>query len=466
MRADEYTSYDATGLAELIAAGEVSPRSVCEVAIAIIEAHNQRINAVVETCFDEALASIDTSPVGPLRGVPWLVKDFNTSVAGLHDTNGSRALRHVVAPTDRELLTRHRQAGLVVLGKTNTPEFGMNVCTNPSLFGPTHHPGGSDRSVGGSSGGSAAAVSVGMVPAAHATDSGGSIRIPASNCGLFGLKPSRNRVPLGNDASEGLGGLSTCHAVTNTVRDSALLLDLTHGPLRGDPYGPPGPLGRFRDAVNANPGRLRVGVITSGFAGEVVHSDCIAAAETAASLLEGMGHLVEPVEAPIDGDALRTALDVIFSTNIAMVAAALPATTSADDLEPATRGAIERAQTLSAADYARALHIARQIGAQLGVFFDDHDLLLTPTLAHPARPIGHHDPETAVWSDYLDRMLADIAFTPLFNVSGGPAASVPMSTCTDGFPVGVQLGAALGAEELLLSVARQIELERPWRVGG
>ncbi len=462
MRADEYLRHDATGLAELVANGEVSARSVCETAIEQIDQHNARINAVIETCFDEALAGVDDLPPAPLRGVPWLVKDFNTSVAGLHDTGGSRALRNVVADADRTLVERHRRAGLVVLGKTNTPEFGMNICTNPSLFGPTRNPHAADHSVGGSSGGSAAAVAAGMVPAAHATDSGGSIRIPASNCGVFGLKPSRNRVPLGNDASEGLGGLSTAHAVTRTVRDSAAILDLTHGPLPGDAYGPPPPKGPFRDAVDTDPGRLRVGMVTTGFAGEAVHPDCVAAAETAASTLEGLGHRVEPVTSPVDGEQLRDALDAIFSVNIALVASALPRDASVDDLEPATRGAIERAGDLTGADYAMALHSARLIGAQLARFFADFDLLLSPTLAHPARPIGHHDPRTGDWGTYLGRMLADIPFTPLFNVSGGPAMSLPIGRCGNGLPIGVQIGAAVGEEEVLLSVAGQVETAQPW----
>jgi amidase len=214
----------------------------------------------------------------------------------MRGTNGSTAFRDVVIEADSELVARHRRAGLVILGKTNTPEFGMNVCTNPTLFGPTRHPLDADRSVGGSSGGSGAVVAAGMLPEAHATDSGGSIRIPASNCGLFGLKPSRNRVPLGNDSSEGLAGLSTGHALTNSVRDSALLLDVTHGALAGDGGGPPAPSGRFVDALEAEPGLLRVGLLTEGFAGEAVHPDCVAAAENAATLLESLGHRVERVD--------------------------------------------------------------------------------------------------------------------------------------------------------------------------
>ena len=282
------------GLAYLVSRGDVSAREVCETAIDVIERENPSLNAVVETCFEEALASTDSLPDGPLKGVPWLVKDLNTMAAGLHATNGSRALAHVMAPIDGELVARHRRAGLVILGKTNTPELGMNICTAPSLFGPTRHPLDPARSVGGSSGGSAAAVASGMVPAAHATDSGGSIRIPAANCGLFGLKPSRSRVPLGNDASEGLGGMSTGHAITLSVRDSALLLDVTHGPMPGDGYGPPQPAGPFIERLaGPPPAGLRIGMVTAGFAGESVHPDCVAATEDAARLFESFGHTVD-----------------------------------------------------------------------------------------------------------------------------------------------------------------------------
>jgi Asp-tRNA(Asn)/Glu-tRNA(Gln) amidotransferase A subunit family amidase len=307
MNPDEFVRYDATGLAALIAGNEVSAREVCDAAIDMIERHNPSINAVTETCFDLALASIDEVADGQLRGVPWVVKDLHTWVGGMRGTNGSKSFRDVVIETDSELVARHRRAGLVILGKTNTPEFGMNVCTNPSLFGPTRHPLDPDRSVGGSSGGSGAVVAAGVLPAAHATDSGGSIRIPASNCGLFGLKPSRNRVPLGNDASEGLAGLSTGHALTNSVRDSALLLDVTHGPMPGDGGGPPPPSSRFIDALNTETGALSVGLLTKGFAGEAVHPDCVAAAEGAAALLEDLGHRVERVEEVVDGQALRNA---------------------------------------------------------------------------------------------------------------------------------------------------------------
>jgi len=303
------------------------------------------------------------------------------------------------------------------------------------------------------------------LPAAHATDSGGSIRIPASNCGLFGLKPTRNRVPLGNDASEGLAGLSTGHAVTHSVRDSALLLDVTHGPLFGS-GGPLPPTGRFLAALDVEPGVLRVGLLTTGLASEQIHPACVAAAERAGQLLEELGHRVEPVEAPVDGAALRAALEVMFSVNIALAATMLPVESTTADLELSTQAAVVAAETHTSVDYVHAQFVGRMVTGQLNSFFGSYDLLLTPTLAHPARPLGYHDANESDWPTYISRLLDDIPFTPLFNTSGGPAASLPLGFDDDGLPVGVQLGAAFGNEELLLSVSRQLELAAPWHARG
>ncbi len=282
MSVDEaYSLYDATGLAALVASKEVKAAELVEVAIARIESQNSRLNAVVLPAFADARHRVAADVAsGPFHGVPYLVKDLNTNVAGLPSTNGSRALRHVVPPVDSALVGRMRDAGLVVLGKTNTPEMGMGICTSPVLRGPTPNPFDPTRSAGGSSGGSACAVASGMLPAAHATDSGGSIRIPASNCGLFGLKPTRGRVPLGNDAPEGLDGLSTSHAVTHSVRDSALLLDSTHGPLPGSPPGVaalPSPAGGFVGSLDGPLPQLRIAIWTEGLAGELVDEACRAA---------------------------------------------------------------------------------------------------------------------------------------------------------------------------------------------
>lgn len=466
----DYDSHDATGLARLVADGEATAAELAEMAISRIEELNPALNAVIATDFDRARAAAAEAgglADGPLHGVPWLVKDLGTNVEGLAATNGSRALVDNIAPADSVLISRHRAAGLNLLGKTNTPEMGMNVCTAPALFGPTVNPHDVSRSAGGSSGGSAAAVAAGMLPAAHATDSGGSIRIPASNCGLFGLKPTRARVPLGNDMAEGLGGLSTGHAVTHSVRDSALLLDLTAGPRPGDPYvAPPRRAGGFLAALDTPLSPLSVAVWTGGFADEAVSAECRDAALAAAALCESLGCRVSETRPPVDGYALRETLDVLFSANIAANISAIRA--SADGVindasfEPASLAASDSAARFVAADYVAAVGVGQAHARALGEFFQEFDVLLTPTLANPPLQLGELDMASTDWDAYLSRMLDEIPFTPLFNVTGGPAASVPLGRSAQGLPIGVQFGAGLGSEAILLQLASALEEAAPW----
>jgi amidase len=464
---DEYKQYDATGLAGLIDAHEVSSAEVIEAAISAIEILNPQMNAVVAPMYDAARKSVRIGlPGGPLSGVPYLVKDLNTWVGGVPATNGSRAFRDLVPTHDSVLVSRMRAAGLVILGKTNTPEFGLNICTSPALFGPTPNPFDGRRSAGGSSGGSACAVASGMLPAAHATDSGGSIRIPASNCGLFGLKPSRARVPLGNDQAEGLAGFSTAHAVSHSVRDSALLLDLTAGPMAGDFYSAAPASMPFAQCINESLPDLRVALWTEGFAGETVNVDCKSAAEQAARLCESLGCHVEVIRPPVDGHGLRHAFEVLFSANVQNIVTSI-ATARSDEpiellFEPVTLACSQAACKFSAADYAAALFTTQQAARTLGQFFEQYDVLLTPTLANPPLPLGAVDMQSKDWSVYLKKLLDEIPFTPLFNATGAPAASLPLGKCSDGLPVGVQIGTALGGEETLLRLAFAIEAAAPW----
>ncbi len=452
MRFDDYTQFDAIGLAGLVAAREVAAADVLEAAIDAIERLNPELNAVVTPMFDQARSSIVS---GPFAGVPYLVKDLNTNIAGVRSANGSRLLRDNVAKSDSTLITRLRDAGLVLVGKTNTPEFGLNVCTSPAEFGATRNPHDQSRSAGGSSGGSACAVASGMLPAAHATDSGGSIRIPASNCGLFGLKPTRSLVPLGNDSVEGLGGMSTGHAVTHSVRDSALLLRLTSGGLPGDSYAPP--------AQRPIPNRYRIAVWTEGFADESVSPECVAAVSAAADLCESLGMAVEVVRPPVDGSALRSAFDVLFTANIA---AALDVVDDEEAIvqgvEPATYACRTAAKRYSAVDYVAAVAAMRATATALGTFFDTYDALLTPTLANPPLLLGDLSMQTDDWDAYVTRMLDEIPFTPLFNGTGGAAMSVPLGRSSDGLPIGVQFGSDLGSDEMLLDLAAQLEEAAPW----
>ena len=467
MRFDEYNRYDATGLSRLIADGEVSIAEVTETAISAIESLNLELNAVITAMFDRARESIKSGlPDGPLCGVPYLVKDLNTWVADVPAVNGSRAFRDFVPAQDSVLVSRLRNAGLVILGKTNTPEFGLNICTSPTLFGPTRNPFDTQRSAGGSSGGSACAVAAGMLPAAHATDSGGSIRIPASNCGLFGLKPSRSRVPLGNDQAEGLAGFSVAHAVTHSVRDSALLLELTAGPMAGDMYSAPMPTKPFMRCIEGSLPKLRVALWTEGFAGESVSEACQSTAHETAKLCESVGCRVEAIRPPVDGQALRHAFDVLFSTTVRnivnSVAAAHPDKSVESLFEPVTFACSESARQFSAVDYAMAIQITQQAARSLGQFFQQYDVLLTPTLANPPLALGAMDMQSDDWPDYLGKLLDEIPFTPLFNATGAPAASLPLGKSSDGLPVGVQIGSALGGEATLLQLARALEQAAPW----
>ena len=464
---EDYRRHDATDLAALVARGEVSAEEVVESAIARIEALNPKLNAVITPLFDEGREAVRRGlPAGPLHGVPWLVKDLNMLVGGAPATHGSRAFRDFVPPRDGELVRRQRAAGLVILGKTNTPEFGLNVCTSPALFGPTPNPFDARRSAGGSSGGSACAVASGMLPAAHATDSGGSIRIPASNCGLFGLKPTRARVPLGHDRAEGIAGFSAGHAVTHSVRDSALVLDLTAGPMPGDAYAAPPVAGSFLDALEGPMPALRVALWSEGYAGEPVAEACRGAAEKAARLCETLGCRVEEERPPVDGAGLRAAFDVIFSANVqnlvASVEARHPGRDVRDLVEPVTLACGASARRYGAADYAAAVLATQRAARDLGRFFERYDVLLTPTLANPPLPLGAIDMQGEDWDIYLEQLLDEIPFTPLFNATGGPAASVPLGRDADGMPVGVQIGAALGAEGTLLRLAREMERAAPW----
>ena len=467
LSAEEYNRHDAVGLAALVATGEVTAAEVLQESMARIEAAERPLNGVVTTCFDDAHRNVGALlPTGPLTGVPYLVKDLNTWVRGMPATNGSRALANFVPDRDAVLVERLRTAGLILLGKTNTPEFGLNVCTAPALFGVTPNPFDPTRSAGGSSGGSAVAVATGVVPAAHATDSGGSIRIPASNCGLFGLKPSRSRVPLGNDQPEGLGGLSAGHAVTHSVRDSAVLLDATAGPLPGRVNEFRESAGPFIDALVRDMPDLRVALWTDGLAGEAVSKECARVAAEAAILCESVGCLVEEVRPPVEGGALRHALDVVFTTNIRQVVQAVladqPAAVTEGLLEPITVACFEAGARHDGVAYEAALRHAQRVAHAMEEFFERFDLLLTPTLAEPPMPLGQLDMQTDDWDSYFQHLLDAIPFTPLFNVTGGPAASVPLGWSGDGLPIGVQFGAAVGSEATVLRLARELEQAKPW----
>ncbi len=456
---------DAVATADAVRRGEVSAREVVEAAIARIEALDPVLNAMVGTRFDEALAEVDAGlPNGPLRGVPTVVKSLAADVAGLATTAGSRLFAEAVAARDSELVARYRRAGMVVLGTTNTPELGKNASTEPVLHGATRNPWDLARSPGGSSGGSAAAVASAMVPVAHGNDGGGSIRIPAAMCGLFGLKPSRGRVPVAPYLSSLANPTSVHHALTTTVRDSALLLDVSHGRVPGAPFDAPAVPGTFLDAVGRDPGRLRIGVATVVPDGPETDPRCVAAVERTAALLASLGHEVREVALAYSFPQMAGWSGLVMGAHLVASVddrlAVLGRDLREDDLEPFTRGMYEHYRTCAAADLARALQGFERTSRDLGAMFADVDVVLTPTLCRPTPPLGlldTTDPEAM-----YRHVSSYSAYTSPGNVSGAPAMSVPAGFDADGLPLGAHFFTDLGGEALLLSLAAQLERAAPW----
>ena len=464
---DEYEDYDALGLAGLIRDRQTTPEELLDAALDRVAARNPEINAVIHLMEDAAREAISRGiPDGPVSGVPFMLKDLHGLCDGEPTTNGSRLYQGNVADHDSSITARYRQAGLVILAKTNTPELGISGTTEPVLHGPTLNPWDVSRSAGGSSGGAAAAVAVGMIPVAQGSDGGGSIRSPASKCGLYGLKPTRARTPAGPDAGEGWSGLSKYHVVSRTVRDSAVLLDVTHGPEPGDPYAAPVPHGSFLAEVGRNPGKLRVALWTEGLYGEPIDPECVRAAERVAGLLTDLGHMVTPAVPPVAGSECRTAMRTVMAAHTAnhvdLRLAALGRQLQPDDLENITRMVAEEGRRLSARDYVNTLLMIHRTGRRLAGFFDGYDIILSPTLADPPLPLGALDMMGEDLEAYIERMWGHLAFTPLYNLSGCPAASLPMHMTPDGLPVGVQIGASFGNEALLFRLSAQLEEAAPW----
>jgi amidase len=463
----EFEQHDGLGLAELVRKRHVSATEVLEAAIERIDRRNPAINAVVARFDDDARRAVAAGlPEGPFTGVPFLIKDITIHVTGTGTTNGSRLFAGAVSDHDSEIVARYRRAGLVILGKTNTPEFGLATTTEPRLFGPTRNPWSLAHSPGGSSGGASAAVAAGMVPAAHATDGGGSIRVPAACCGLFGLKPTRARTPAGPDLGEGWSGASVAHAITRSVRDSAALLDAAAGPDVGDPYWAPPPARPFLAEVGADPGRLRVALCTTPWNGMAVDAECREAALAAARLCERLGHTVAEARPEVDYGAVRNAQRVISGANVRAAmearAAALGRALTPGDVEAITWRAAEYGRQASAVDYARAIQTVHRAGRVVGRFFTGWDILLTPMMCRPPHRIGELDMMTEDADGFLAVLLGTIAFTSLFNASGNPAMSVPLATTADGLPLGVQFVAPFGDEARLLRLAAQLEQAQPW----
>lgn len=465
MPSDDLDHLDATGLAAAIRAGELTARDAVEHALARIEERNPTLNAVTALRADDALADVERGlPGGPLTGVPFVVKDLGATVAGMPSTNGSRLWRDNVASEDSELVARYRRAGVVVIGMTNSPELGRNASTEPVLHGPTRNPHAPTHSPGGSSGGTAAAIASGMVPVGHGNDGGGSIRIPASMCGLVGLKPSRARTPSRPRLASFAYPLAVNHVLTRTVRDTALLLDVGAGPVAGDPYVAPPPTRPYVDEVGAPVERLRVAVQTTMPDGDRVDDACAAATTATAKLLSELGHHVSDDAPAYPLDALTAVMSVCMiapmTAEIDARLAELGRPLADDDLEPFTRVLYDIGKTLDAAAVVRALQEVERAGQVIGELFVDHDVLVTPTIARTVPRLGVLD--TTVPESMYANAAAYSGMTSPFNVTGQPAISLPMGVDDDGLPVGVQLVAAYGREDVLLRVAAQLEVAQPW----
>jgi amidase len=439
--------------ARLVREREVSSRELVELYLERIERLDPDLNTYVTVVADQAIAAAESPPPGPFSGVPLPIKDL-VETAGIRTTFSCRAFADYVPVHDMELVRRLRAAGFVVIGKTNTPEFGITAVTESELNGICRNPWDRERTPGGSSGGAAAAVAAGLAPIAQGSDGGGSIRIPASCCGIFGLKPTRGRVspaPRGDPY-----GLSVAGPLARTVGDAAAFLDAIAGPVPGDPYVAPPPERPFLEEVGADPGRLRIGLALEPPHPVPVDEACVAAATDAAQLLEELGHEVEQASLPQDQDALRL---------FAVVWATIPALYPVDDvslLEPLNATFVEQAGQISSSGYVQAYVGLQQAGRALAAACAPYDVVLTPTLAKPPVPVGWVREPVDPWEQY-GRAGTFTPFTPPVNVAGLPAASVPLSWTQDGLPVGVHLIGRAASEATLIRLSSQLEEARPWR---
>ncbi len=463
------STLDAHAQATLVRTGEASALELVDAAIERIEKLNGELNAVIHPLYDRARDAVRAGlPDGPFTGVPIVIKDLDGTLADAPYHAGNKLLkeRNHVATVTSFLFEKLERAGFVIVGKTNTPEFGVMTTTESEAYGPARNPWDTGRSTGGSSGGSAAAVASGMVPVAHAGDGGGSIRIPASHCGLFGLKPSRGRVSLGPAEAEAWAGLVMRHVVTRTVRDSAAVLDVLHGYETGDWYSAPPPGRAYAREATTDPGTLRVGVRTTAPLGlAAVDPECVAATERAAALLESLGHHVETAApATLDDAAVLETFSAVMLTSLRAeldtIAAEIGRSVTASDMEASTWNSYEAGAAYEGGTYVRELAKMHQWNRRVCAWGldDGYDLLLTPTCAEPPPEIGDLiRPETNG-----ARLLPFAIFTAPFNVSGQPAMSVPLHWTRNGLPVGVQLVAAPNREDVLFRVAGQLEAAQPW----
>jgi amidase len=472
MVSEDLARLDATAQAELVRNGEATPSDLVEAAIARIEKVNPQLNAVIHPRFEEArqeAASADL-PDGPFRGVPFLLKDLGGNLAGAPYHAGMALLKRHDFRSERDsfLTERLRRAGFVILGRTNTPELGLSPTTEPAAHGPTRSPWDPAHSPGGSSGGASAAVASGMVPAAHASDGGGSIRIPASHAGLVGLKPSRGRISFGPDLGDRWNGFSAELVVTRSIRDTAGILDVVHGPAPGDPYFALPPQRPYRESAAADPGRLRIGLLDHGPRGIEIDPECTAAAQVSADALRSLGHeVVESHPDALEDPEIAVAVATVISCNTARALDAwgekLGVTVTADDVEPMTWALAEIGRSMSSSQFLRGIELVHRLSRRMAAWWESgFDVLLTPTCGEPPPLLGRLDPQEGNPLAGFAGAAIFAVFTSPFNATGQPAMSVPVHWTPDGLPVGAQLVGAANREDVLLSVGAQLEQALPW----
>ncbi|HEV2532967.1 amidase [Phenylobacterium sp.] len=461
MNFEEYRRHDAVGLAALVAKREVAAGELLDLAVARMTEVNPKVNAVTLDLSDRARK--EPTAEGPLAGVPFLLKDLGAALGGVPTSYGSRMFAQVTPAADSAITRLYKAAGLSIFGKTNTPEFGLWPVTESELLGAARNPWDLSRTPGGSSGGASAAVAAGIVPAAHASDGGGSIRIPASCCGLFGMKPSRGRVSFAPNG-EGWAGASIQHAVTRSVRDSAALLDAVCQPQPGDPYFLEPPERPFADEARRDPGKLRIAMFAGSLTvGRTLDPECAAAVRDAAKLCESLGHTVEDASLPGDHAAMQAAAGVVMSASVAanMDAEAQRRGRPVDegDAEGLTMGAYRRGKATAASEYVRAVQTLHAYGRAAAELFERYDIFLLSTLGRPAVPVGwiFEDPK-----EITERLFSFMPNTQAFNNSGQPAMTVPLAWSAAGLPIGVQFVAKIGEEGLLFRLAGQLEQAQPW----
>ncbi|HSM94867.1 MAG TPA: amidase family protein [Rhizomicrobium sp.] len=463
----EYGKHDGLGLGTLVREKQVSALELVDEAIARAERINPKINAIIFKAFDVARDTAKKAvPDGPFSGVPMLLKDMRAGAIGMPTRSGSRLMPPILADHDATLVRRYRAASLVPLGKTNVPEFGILPVSESKLYGAARNPWNTEHTPGGSSGGSAAAVAAGIVPLAHATDGGGSIRIPASCCGLVGLKVSRGRITQGPDNADSTAGLSVDNCVTRTVRDTAAMLDLSCPPDLSDPYFAPAPQGSYLEGIGSEPRRLKIAVATSNYRGAPFHPDVAEAMQKTVKLCEQLGHVVEEAKPALDSEEMTTAFMTLWATATAFGVETLAFMTkqkpSLENIEGLTMGLYERGKTIPAVRQIWAQQTLYRIARIMGKFHEQYDLWLTPTLAQPPLRIGTIDIDEQDVEAAFAPIIDYVPFTATQNATGQPAINLPMHWNKANLPIGVQFVARSGDEMTLLKLAAQIEAAQPW----